>query len=262
MAQYDLVFIKNDASSGVSYNEFKLQKPPGVGYSLTQHPTTGVLSWIQSMNNGGVVSGDFNNYTETGYYIIPNTGTFVNDPKYLDGVLQVFKTTSGVIYQTAHVKPPTNPTNATTFVRHFRPGSPGSWTSWAAMELVYEAPTRPIEDSRAPYSEGAEGSIAASLQAIENALMDHTFGHIREVEEILYFGNWIDSGTYYLYYLEMSGLTGNESVDIIPLDDTIDYVIDAEIFPAVRVSEDEVRIAAKRPPSGDIQIVVRISKST
>jgi len=263
MAQYDLVFIKNDASSGVSYNEFKLQKPPGAGYSLTQHPTSGVLSWVQSMNNGGAVSGNFNDYTETGYYIIPNSGSFTNEPKYIDGILQVFKTTSGVIYQTASVKPPTNPTNPTTFVRHFRPGSPGAWTSWAAVELIYEAPVRPPEDPRAPYSVDAEGSIAASLMAVENALMNHTYRHIFEDEVILDYREWNQ------YNSELWGMTvdysGVHEGDVVHFFPTLDYVndiIDAEILPVVDVLEGAFYFYAKSVPIRHITVKFQVFKKS
>ena len=263
MAQYDLVFIKNDASSGVSYNEFKLQKPPGAGYSLTQHPTTGILSWVQSMNNGGTVSVDFNNYTETGYYIIPNTGTFANEPKYNDGVLQVFKAPSGVIYQTAYVKPVTNSTDPTTFVRHFRPGSPGVWTNWAAMELVYQVPTRPIEDSRAPYSEDAEGSIAASVQAIENALMEHTFEHVKNYGLVtVLVSAWTAEDTdLFEATVEVLGVLTTDAVDCIPDNASVDAINEAEFYPSVNVEADYIHIYAKRVPSKSVNFFVRIIKS-
>ena len=264
MAQYELVLVKNDSVSGVSYSEYTLQKPPATGYSLTQHPSTGALSWVQSMNNGGVVSGDFNNYTEIGYYIIPDTGTFANDPKYIDGVLQVFKTTSGVIYQTAYVKPPTNPTNPTTFVRHFRPGSPGVWTSWAAVELVYEVPIRPPEDLRAPYSDESDGSIVASLRAVENALMDHTLDHVRFMTDLeVSTGDWeyiVDFGGCYMATVYVDGLDISDAVDVVPSNWYRDMVIEAEMFPQVNIDNGLIQIYCKNIPSDSIEINIRVIK--
>jgi hypothetical protein len=264
MAQYDLVFIKNDASSGVSYNEFKLQKPPGAGYSLTQHPTSGVLSWVQSMNNLGTISGDFNTYTDTGYYVIPSSGTISNSPKYLDGILEVFKTPTGTIYQKAFVKPPTNPTNPTTFVRHFRTGSPGTWTDWAAFELVYEVPVRPPEDPRAPISEASEGSITAALSAVENALMDHTFEHVKTVTDIyIDYREWdFYSDDIYQYIIELWGILPSDAVDVIPQIPYIDAVRNAEIYPEVYVGTNYIALQAKTIPADSFYVNVRIIKST
>ena len=50
MAQYDLIFIKNAASSGVEFAEQILTKPSGTGMFFTQHPTTGVISWSKTLN--------------------------------------------------------------------------------------------------------------------------------------------------------------------------------------------------------------------
>ena len=45
MAQYDIVFYKNDPESGVSLSEFWLSKPAGSNYALSQNPNTGLLYW-------------------------------------------------------------------------------------------------------------------------------------------------------------------------------------------------------------------------
>lgn len=45
MAQYDIVFAVNSASSGVAFSEIVLPKSPGSNYALTQNPTNGALGW-------------------------------------------------------------------------------------------------------------------------------------------------------------------------------------------------------------------------
>ena len=45
MAQYDIIFYKNDPESGVSLSEFWLSKPAGSNYALSQNPNTGLLYW-------------------------------------------------------------------------------------------------------------------------------------------------------------------------------------------------------------------------
>jgi len=45
MAQYDIVFAINSASSGIAFSEIVLPKSPGGKYALTQNPTTGALGW-------------------------------------------------------------------------------------------------------------------------------------------------------------------------------------------------------------------------
>jgi hypothetical protein len=45
MAQYDIIFFKNDPVTGVSISEFWLSKPAGSNYALSQNPNTGVLYW-------------------------------------------------------------------------------------------------------------------------------------------------------------------------------------------------------------------------
>jgi hypothetical protein len=60
MAQYDLIFVKNNAAAGVEFAETVLAKPAGLGYFLTMHNTTGVLSWSKTLETpifNGTVSG-------------------------------------------------------------------------------------------------------------------------------------------------------------------------------------------------------------
>ncbi len=47
MAQHDLIFVKNDASSGITFGEYLISKPAGSNYALTQNPSNGSLSWKQ-----------------------------------------------------------------------------------------------------------------------------------------------------------------------------------------------------------------------
>jgi len=61
MAQYDLIFVKNIASSGIEFSEQILAKPAGAGYFITQDSGSGVLSWSKTLSSpviNGTVSGD------------------------------------------------------------------------------------------------------------------------------------------------------------------------------------------------------------
>lgn len=61
MARYDLVFVKNIASSGIEFAEQVLAKPAGPGYFITQDSSSGVLSWSKTLTSpviNGTVSGD------------------------------------------------------------------------------------------------------------------------------------------------------------------------------------------------------------
>ena len=102
MAQYDIVFIKNDSVSGVSYNEYKLQKPPGAGYSLTQDPTSGLLSWVQAIIYRGTLTGvvNLNDYVSPGYYRVVSlnaSSTSLPDVDILDGMLTVTADSTSII---------------------------------------------------------------------------------------------------------------------------------------------------------------------
>lgn len=60
MAQYDILFLKNNAAAGLEFAETTLAKPAGAGYWLTQHQTTGVISWSKTLETpviNGTVSG-------------------------------------------------------------------------------------------------------------------------------------------------------------------------------------------------------------
>jgi len=65
MAQYDLVFVRNNDSGGLSFGEILLPKPAESGMFLTQHPSTGALSWSKyhwdsaSGNLTSSISGNF-----------------------------------------------------------------------------------------------------------------------------------------------------------------------------------------------------------
>lgn len=60
MSQYDILFTRNDHASGIEFTEIHLGKPAASGMFLTQHPTTGVLSWSKTLESpvfNGTVSG-------------------------------------------------------------------------------------------------------------------------------------------------------------------------------------------------------------
>lgn len=60
MAQYDLIFLRNNATSGIEFAEQTVAKPSGQGMFLTQDPINGALSWSKTINDAvlnGAVSG-------------------------------------------------------------------------------------------------------------------------------------------------------------------------------------------------------------
>lgn len=60
MAQYDLIFTRNDHATAVEFTEVTVNKPTDSGYFLTQSPTTGELLWTRILKNpiiDGTVSG-------------------------------------------------------------------------------------------------------------------------------------------------------------------------------------------------------------
>lgn len=264
MAQYDIVFIKNDSVSGVSYNEYKLQKPPGAGYSLTQHPTTGVLSWVQSMNNLGTLTGtfDYNTLQTTGFYLVTAGATPLNAPKYNNGVLQVYKATDGAIYQTHYCYSGTL-TNPYTFVRYYNPFT-ASWLDWFPVTTYYPPIQRPASDPRDPITFEGDGSISDSLQLVENALMDHTFEHVKTVTDIyIDYREWdYFSPDIYHYTIEIWGILPSDAVDVIPQIATLDAVRNAELYPEVYVGTNYITLQAKTIPADSFYVNVRIIKST
>ena len=60
MAQFDIIFSQNIASSGIDFSEKTLAKAAALGYYLTQDPTTGALSWSKTLSSpviDGTISG-------------------------------------------------------------------------------------------------------------------------------------------------------------------------------------------------------------
>ncbi|MDA3943721.1 MAG: head fiber protein [Bacteroidetes bacterium] len=60
MAQYDVVFTRNDHATGLEFTEVVLGKPAGMGYFLTQNPSSGLLGWSKTLESpviNGTVSG-------------------------------------------------------------------------------------------------------------------------------------------------------------------------------------------------------------
>lgn len=60
MAQYDLIFLRNNATSGIEFAEQIVPKPSSQGMFLTQDPINGALSWSKTLIDGvlnGTVSG-------------------------------------------------------------------------------------------------------------------------------------------------------------------------------------------------------------
>ncbi len=60
MAQYDILFTRNDHASGVEFSEVFLTKPAGAGFFLTQDASSGALSWSKTLETpiiNGTVSG-------------------------------------------------------------------------------------------------------------------------------------------------------------------------------------------------------------
>lgn len=60
MAQYDIIFVKNTAGSGIDFAEQSVPKPAGAGYFLTQDAGNGNLSWSKTLETpvlNGTVSG-------------------------------------------------------------------------------------------------------------------------------------------------------------------------------------------------------------
>lgn len=136
MAQYDLVFVQNNASSGVAFSEIKLGKPPDVGFALTQHPNTGLLSWVQSMNlitvYGQNDSVNLDTLTKTGMYHIHKNTTVTGGPSKCDGgTLMVYNSPSG-IYQVMQGFEFSTIRKAVFFVR-FNDSSSETWSSWSSL---------------------------------------------------------------------------------------------------------------------------------
>lgn len=134
MAQYDLVFVQNNASSGVAFSEIKLGKPPDVGFALTQHPNTGLLSWVQSMNLIAVYGQNdtvnFDSITKTGVYHIHPNASFVNGPPKCDGGILFVSNSPNGIYQLMQGFEMSSPKTALLFARFFDSSNTETWTPW------------------------------------------------------------------------------------------------------------------------------------
>ncbi len=60
MAQYDILFTRNDHASGLEFSEVILAKPSAAGFFLTQNASTGALAWSKTFETpiiNGTVSG-------------------------------------------------------------------------------------------------------------------------------------------------------------------------------------------------------------
>lgn len=263
MAQYDIVFVKNDSSSGVSYSEIKLGKPSGAGYSLTQHPTTGALSWTQSMNNLGTLSGsfDYNSQQTTGYYQVSPLATPLNAPSNINGVLRVFKGDDGSIFQTQYAYgTDTQIYNPHVFMRFYKPST--GWSLWGRVSLSHSSMYRQ-NDFRDPPSDAGDGSIGESLALLENAFMDHTLDHVKNYGLVtVLVGDWVAEDTdLFEATVEVLGVLTTDAVDCIPDNASVDAINEAEFYPSVNVEADYIHIYAKRVPSKSVNFFVRIIKS-
>lgn len=262
MAQYDIVFIKNDSVSGVSYSEHKLAKPPVSGFSLTQDPTSGLLSWAQSMNLIGTVTGSFNynDLQTTGYYYISPSSvpSQASAPKYNNGVLQVHKV-GDFISQMLHCYTNNVNVNPQVFLRQYNPIL-SAWSNWTGIDTNYTAPTRPPQDTRSPYSEGAE-TISGAVTLLENAIMEHTFNHIIEDSVNIRAGWWIinPNGNYEID-VPFDGLTPDSIIDVSPIIASTSVAEEAEILPFILIGTDSFKVTARNQPTDDIDCVIRIYK--
>ncbi len=104
MAQYDILFTRNDHASGLEFAEHVILKPIGIGYFLTQEPSTGDLSWSKTLETP-VING-----TVSGTAIVTNLSTnpaagklldALTAKQYMDGIIagndaMVFKGTVSV----------------------------------------------------------------------------------------------------------------------------------------------------------------------
>lgn len=262
MAQYDIIFIKNDSVSGVSYSEHKLSKPPVSGFSLTQNPVSGLLSWVQSMNLIGTITGifDYNVLQTTGYYYISPTSVAsqASAPKYNNGVLQVYKV-GDFISQMLHCYTSNLNVNPQVFLRQYNPLLL-AWSNWTGIDTNYTPPTRPPQDARAPYSEGAE-TITSAVTLLEDALMEHTFNHIIEESVNMRAGRWIinPNGNYEID-VPFDGLTPDSIIDVVPIIASTTVAEEAEILPFILIGTDSFKVTARNLPADDIDCVIRIYK--
>lgn len=137
VAQYDIIFLKNNAVSGVSYTEFYLSKPPSNGYALTQKKDTGQICWEPALMAMGELEGsdDLNDCLQTGFYMLKGS-KLQSAPKYTEGILVVWANPEvGVVFQTAYVIPGTAGLNTgMMFVRHITDAH-NEWTEWSEVRL-------------------------------------------------------------------------------------------------------------------------------
>lgn len=144
MAQYDLIFIKNNAVSGVSYTEHRVEKPPAAGFALTQDPGTGALSWQQSMFFLGEMpyQADADGYTNNGYYIVLSTNAIQNVPiPNADGILQVLDIKKMRVQQFFCAVADSNSNYA--FIRKKNGINP--WSPWLAFDGTGGGSASPIK---------------------------------------------------------------------------------------------------------------------
>lgn len=137
MAQYDIIFLKNNAVSGVSYTEYSLSKPPEDGYVLTQKKDTGQICWEPALMFMGDLEGshDLNTCLKTGFYTMDGSENLLNAPKYTAGMLVVWVSPAGVVFQTAYVIPGTAGSNyGMLWVRHYT-DMQDEWTDWSEVRL-------------------------------------------------------------------------------------------------------------------------------
>jgi hypothetical protein len=99
MAQFDIIFSQNIASSGIDFSEKTLAKAASLGYFITQDPTTGVLSWTKTLSSpviNGAVSGtsfvtDFSSAPAAG--LIPDALSIYNK------VIGIVSATDAMVYK-------------------------------------------------------------------------------------------------------------------------------------------------------------------
>ena len=226
MAQYDLIFIKNNAESGVSYTEQSVTKPSGSGFALTQDPGTGNLSWKQAVVFLGDVpyQGNADNYIDNGYYIVNAADAVQNLPvSGINGLLQVMDTKS-IRIQIFYSEMPQSSTGHYAFIRK-KVGS-GAWSSWKGIH--------------SPES-----------------------GYVKTQGTLINTTDWVlDSPTgLYKAVKTITSISEGDAVDVIPTNLSVSAVQEAEIFPRVDVGASSITVWAKRVPSSNISITVRILKN-
>lgn len=94
-------------------------------------------------------------------------------------------------------------------------------------------------------------------------LQERAVGAVLQVQDqVIYAADWQEGSGFYYYEYFNPNIKATSTVDIIPVNDDIDLVLDAVMYPEINSSEGKATIYAVYIPANDIRVTVNITEAT